>query len=84
MVDHVFVGAAVGTPGGEITWTNQDDIAHTVTFVGRGPDGSAASHRVPPGQRLVLALLHPGRYEYFSRTDPSMRGVVVVGLNENW
>ena len=63
-------------PGTRVTWTNRDDIPHTVT-------GSEAPRaiRSPPldtGDSFAFAFAQPGTYRYFCSLHPHMQGLVVV------
>jgi plastocyanin len=56
--------ALVVAPGIKVTWTNRDDIPHTVT--------DAA------GQRSFRSADTPGTYHYFCSLHPHMQGTVIV------
>ena len=63
-------------PGTRVTWTNRDDIPHTVT-------GSEAPRaiRSPPldtGDSFAFAFAQAGTYRYFCSLHPHMQGMVVV------
>ncbi len=62
--------------GTRVTWTNGDDIPHTVT-------SAATPHQFgsPPldtGERFARVFDRPGTYRYFCAIHPHMQGVVVV------
>lgn len=62
------------TPGQTVTFTNDDDDAHTVTatdgsFDSKGLDTSGVWRHVFP---------KPGTYTYFCELHPFMRGTIVV------
>ena len=67
------VTVAVGT---RVTWTNRDDIPHTVT--------SSADPRVmrsaplDTGDDFAFTFGQPGTYRYFCSLHPHMQGTVVV------
>ena len=65
--------------GDEITWTNSDEVPHTVT-------GAAASFggydEVAPGGTVSVAFADSGVFPYFCVIHPSMVGAVVVGEGE--
>ena len=72
-------GALEVRAGTRVTWTNQDDITHTVTSGMPGsPDGR---FDVPSPARARAAARPsptPGVYPYFCARHQSMRGEVVV------
>ena len=72
-------GALQVRAGTRVTWTNQDEITHTVTSgVPGSPDGrfdvSLAGKGASGGATFAVA----GTYPYFCARHPSMRGEVVV------
>lgn len=60
--------------GGEVTWVNTDDIAHTAT----AEDGTWDSGNLEPGAEFTFAPEEPGTYPYFCSIHPSMEGELVV------
>jgi plastocyanin len=65
--------------GGRVTWTNQDDIGHTVTSGLPGsPDGRFDVPLAGKGTSGGVVFPDPGVYPYFCARHPSMRGEVVV------
>jgi len=62
--------------GTKVSWTNRDDIPHTVT--------SAATPRVfhsgalDTGDSFGFTFDAPGEYKYFCALHPHMQGTVVV------
>jgi plastocyanin len=59
--------------GETVTWTNEDNFAHTVQVEGR------EDHRVEPGESVEVTFDEPGTYEYvctLHRRD--MDGTVIV------
>jgi len=60
--------------GTTVTWTNQDEMMHTVTAV----DGSFDSSFLDPGTSFSYTFDEPGEYEYFCGPHPWMRAKVVV------
>ena len=89
-VDGVMADAAVrifqfqpGTlevrAGSRVTWTNQDDITHTVTSGRPGsPDGRFDVQLVGKGTSGAATFADPGVYPYFCARHSSMHGEVVV------
>jgi len=62
---------AVGTT---VTWTNNDDIPHTV----RAVDGSFRSKAMDTADSYSFTFTKPGVYSYFCSLHPKMVGKVVV------
>ncbi len=62
--------------GTRVTWTNRDDIPHTVT--------DSVNPRVfkssplDTGETFTFAFDKPGAYHYFCSLHPHMQGTVVV------
>src|SRR5262245_10564482 len=79
---HVFQfqpGALEVPAGARVTWSNEDDITHTVTsgMPGR-PDGRFDVQLAGKGARGSATFATPGVYPYFCARHESMRGEVVV------
>jgi plastocyanin len=71
-----FSPASVTVPvGGTVTWTNSDQVEHTVTSMGRGPLGSAT---IGTGGTYSYTFTTPGTYMYYCAVHPDMMGTVVV------
>jgi plastocyanin len=72
--------------GSDVTWTNDDDITHTITSgknAGYGmyeflQDGIFNSGELDEGESFTFHFAEPGRYEYFCVPHPWMNGVIVV------
>lgn len=60
--------------GSEVTWTNHDDVPHTVVAV----DKAFASSALDTNDKFTHAFSKPGRYGYYCSMHPRMTGVVVV------
>jgi plastocyanin len=61
-------------PGTQITWTNGDDIPHTVVS-----DGQAFKSKVlGTGEKFTFTADKPGTYSYSCSIHPNMTGKVVV------
>ena len=60
--------------GTQITWTNADDIPHTV--VSNGP--SFKSKVLGTGEKFTFTASKPGTYSYSCSIHPNMTGKVVV------
>jgi plastocyanin len=72
---HVTVSA-----GDEITWSNDDLAAHTVTSgtPSGGPDGNFDSSLFMAGSTFSVTLDEAGEYPYFCMVHPWMIGIVTV------
>lgn len=65
--------------GSGVTWTNEDDITHTVTSGVPGrPDGRFDVRLDGKGASGSATFSDPGVYPYFCVRHQSMRGEVVV------
>jgi plastocyanin len=60
--------------GTTVTWTNDDDIPHTV----RAVDGSFHSKALDTADSYSFTFAKPGVYSYFCSLHPKMVGKVVV------
>ena len=60
--------------GQVVTFTNDDDDAHTVTAA----DGSFDSKGLDTGGVWRHAFVKPGTYPYFCQLHPFMKGTIVV------
>jgi YVTN family beta-propeller protein len=75
-----IAGFAFGPPsvtvrtGGDVTWSNDDGAAHTVTF----KDGSAGSRSISPGEAFSRTFEQAGNYDYFCSFHPYMTGHLEV------
>ena len=65
------VTVAVGTT---ITWTNHDDIPHTVVST----DGVFKSKVLDTDEKFSFTFDKPGAYPYFCSIHPKMTGKVIV------
>ena len=61
--------------GTTVTWTNHDDIPHTVTGTG---DQQMRSGALDTDDTFSWRFDHPGRFAYFCSLHAHMQGVVVV------
>jgi plastocyanin len=70
-----FAPAALKVKAGtQITWTNSDDIPHTVVS-----DGQAFKSKVlATGEKFTFTAGKPGTYSYSCSIHPNMTGKVVV------
>jgi plastocyanin len=60
--------------GTQITWTNGDDIPHTVV----GDNQSFKSKVLDTDEKFTFTASKPGTYTYFCSIHPKMTGKVVV------
>jgi plastocyanin len=58
----------------QITWTNADDIPHTVV----SDDQSFKSKVLDTDEKFTFTASKPGTYSYFCSIHPKMTGKVVV------
>ena len=75
-IDNFSFGPVLLTiaPGTTVTWTNRDDIPHTVVA-----DGKAFKSKVlDTDETLSYTFDKPGTYAYFCSIHPHMTGKVVV------
>ena len=60
--------------GTAVTWTNADDIPHTVV----SKDGLFKSKVLDSGDRFSFTFAKPGQFGYFCSIHPHMTGTVIV------
>lgn len=60
--------------GTEITWTNRDDIPHTVVDDGKG----FRSRVLDTDEKFTYTANKPGTYQYYCSIHPKMTGKLVV------
>jgi plastocyanin len=60
--------------GDTVTWTNHDDIPHTVT----SKTGSFRSKALDTDDKFLFTFAAPGSYPYFCTLHPHMTGSIVV------
>ena len=63
-------------PGTEVTWTNRDQVPHTVTSKDKG--GVLASQGLDTGDTYSYTFTLAGDYAYYCTVHPFMMGVVHV------
>lgn len=65
--------------GSQVTWTNQDDIEHTVTSgTPERPDGRFNARLSGKGTTFSFTVAQRGTYSYFCNRHQSMRGQLRV------
>src|SRR5262249_51039127 len=60
--------------GTTVTWTNEDDIPHTVTSTTM----SFKSKALDSDDKFSFTFTTPGTYQYFCSLHPHMTGTIVV------
>ena len=60
--------------GTTVTWTNGDDIPHTVV----SKDGVFKSKVLDSGDKFSFTFAKPGQFGYFCSLHPHMTGTIVV------
>jgi amicyanin len=60
--------------GAKVTWTNNDDIPHTVT----SKTGIFKSKALDTEDKFSFTFTTPGSYSYFCALHPHMTGSIVV------
>ena len=66
---HITVKA-----GTTVTWTNEDDVPHTIASSSK----LFKSKALDTGDKFSFTFTTPGTYEYFCSLHPHMTGAVVV------
>ena len=75
-IDNFSFGpsALTVTAGTTVTWTNRDDIPHTVM----NPDKVFKSKVLDTDEKFSFTFSTPGTFTYFCSIHPKMTGTVVV------
>jgi len=75
-IDNFTFKAPVVTvkAGTTVTWTNGDDIPHTVV----AKDGAFKSKVLDTGDRFAFTFAKPGSFGYFCSLHPHMTGTIIV------
>ncbi len=60
--------------GTTVTWTNQDNVPHSVTF----KNGMKDSGLLSQGQSFSYTFNTPGTYQYYCTVHPYMAATVTV------
>jgi len=63
------------TAGTQVTWTNQDDIPHTVVSDDKT---TFKSHALDTDEKFSFTFTKPGTYEYFCSIHPKMTAKIIV------
>lgn len=73
--NFTFTPATLTVPvGTQVTWTNRDDIPHTVV----SDDQSIKSKALDTDDKFAFTFTKAGTYTYFCSLHPKMKGKVVV------
>ena len=73
--NFTFTPAALTVPvGTQVTWTNRDDIPHTVV----SDDKAIKSKALDTDDKFTFTFNKTGTYTYFCSLHPKMKGTVVV------
>ena len=74
--NYKFDPATVTVPAGTtVTWTNKDEIPHTVASSDKSFKGSSG---LDTGDSYSYTFDKPGTYKYYCTLHPFMTGVIVV------
>jgi len=60
--------------GTRVTWTNRDDIPHTVVST----EGAFKSRVLDTDEKFAYTFRKPGTYGYFCSVHPKMTGQIIV------
>jgi plastocyanin len=60
--------------GTTVTWTNQDDIPHTIVSTSQ----AFRSQALDTNDKFSFTFTTPGSYDYFCSLHPHMTGTIVV------
>lgn len=73
--NFAFTPAKLTVPAGtQVTWTNRDDIPHTVV----SEDKSIKSKALDTDEKFTFTFTKAGTYSYFCSLHPKMQGTIVV------
>lgn len=75
--NFAFNPAEIEVPAGtQVTWSNDDDIPHTIVATDGGP--VTKSRPLVTDQKYTMVLNEPGTYRYFCSLHPHMTGTIIV------
>jgi amicyanin len=63
---------AVGT---KVTWTNRDDVPHTVVSIDKK---TIVSPALDTDEKFAYTFTAPGTYDYYCSVHPHMKGRIIV------
>jgi plastocyanin len=73
--NFVFQPAEITIKAGtQVTWTNKDDIPHTVDST----EGKFKSAALDTDEKFQFRFTEPGEYPFYCRMHPKMTGKIVV------
>lgn len=73
--NFVFQPALITIKAGtQVTWTNKDDIPHTVDST----EGKFKSAALDTDEKFQFRFTEPGEYPFYCRMHPKMTGKIVV------
>jgi plastocyanin len=73
--NFVFQPAQITIKAGtQVSWTNKDDIPHTVDST----DGKFKSAALDTDEKFQFRFTEPGEYPFYCRMHPKMTGKIVV------
>lgn len=76
--NSIFTPSQITVGKGEaVTWTNNDDKAHTVT-ADLSNSGGPDSGNISPGAAYTFTFNKTGSFQYHCENHPEMRGTIVV------
>ena len=64
--------------GTTVTWTNEDNVGHTVTAGTRESPTGLFDQNVPAGDSFSYTFEETGTYDYYCSIHPGMNGTVIV------
>jgi len=68
--------------GAIVTWTNNDNVFHTVTSSSPNvPSGTLFDRSISPGNVISITFNNPGVMNYFCKIHPWLTGQIIVGTN---
>jgi plastocyanin len=74
--NFAYVPVSLTVPTGtSVTWTNEDDVSHTVSA---DDESSFDSSALGQGMTFALTAGAPGTYTYFCRIHPFMKATLIV------
>jgi len=79
MINFEFEPAELTVAAGTtVTWTNEDNVMHTVTSGLRGNQTGLFDEAVEPGGAFSFTFNETGTIDYFCIPHPGMDGTIIV------
>jgi plastocyanin len=69
--------AVHATVGQTVTWSNEDNAQHNVTYVS-GPRFRSSRPTLRPGSKFSITVRQPGTIHYYCSIHPWMTATIVV------